>query len=63
MKMEEADEAEAETEETGEDVSANDISENNVSENDVAEDDGNVTEDLQEDKDEAPSEETYSEEE
>ena len=63
MKMEEADEAEAETEETGEDVSANDISENNVSENDVAEDDGNVTEDLQEDKDEAPSEETSSEEE
>lgn len=63
MKMEEADEAENETEETGEDVSANDISENNVSENDVAEDDGNVTEDLQEDKDEAPSEETSSEEE
>ena len=29
----------------------------------VAEDDGNVTEDLQEDKDEAPSEETSSEEE
>ncbi len=63
MKMEDAEEAGDETEESGEDVSGNDISENNVSENDIAEDDGNVTEILQDDNDEASSEEVSSEEE
>ena len=63
MKMEDAEEAGDETEESGEDVSGNDISENNVSENDIAEDDGNITEILQDDNDEASSEEVSSEEE